>query len=209
MKGYWWVVIIAVIALFGIFYLFRGSTTSYIPVEGKVIIIEFSDFECPFCGAAEGTNEEAISYLKSKDPSWEAPMPKLKELIAQGKVILIYKHFPLTNLHKYSWKAAEASECARDQGKFWEYHDLLFKHQNALDLTSLKSYATYLALDTGKFNSCLDKDEKYDAVKKDFDEGVKLGVTGVPAFFINGEMLSGAQPFESFKVILDRELENV
>jgi len=151
--------------------------------KGKVTIIEFSDFQCPFCGRAQ---------------------PTLKQIIQDygDKVEIVYKHFPLS-FHQYAQKAAEASECARDQGKFWEYHDILFENQNALDLTSLKKYAKDLNLDTGKFNSCLDNSEKASVVEKDFNEGLARGVDGTPTFFINNEVLVGAQPYSAFKQAID------
>lgn len=164
------------------------------PVLGKedapVTIVEFSDFQCPFCGRFE------------KDT-----FPKLKEeYIDTGKVKLVFRDFPLTNIHPYAQKAAEASECADEQGKFWKYHDKLFENQDALTVDDLKKYADDLNLNNNKFEKCLDSDSMKEEVQKDTDDGINYGVAGTPAFFINGILLEGAQPFENFKQIIDDEL---
>jgi protein-disulfide isomerase len=114
------------------------------------------------------------------------------------KIRFVYRDFPLTSLHQYAEKAAEASECADDQGKFWEYHDLLFANQSALDVDSLKSYAAQLGLDTAKFNDCLDSGKQTAEVQKDAQDAKSYGATGTPAFFINGVLVSGALPFEDY-----------
>ena len=108
------------------------------------------------------------------------------------------RDFPLNSIHPYVQKAAEATECADDQGKFWEYHDLLFANPSALDVDSLKGYAGQLGLDTGTFDECLDSGEQSSEVEKDSEDGRASGVTGTPAFFINGEFVSGAIPFEDY-----------
>jgi len=102
-------------------------------------------------------------------------------------------------MHPNAQKAAEASECADDQGKFWEYHDLLFANQSALDVASLKSYAAQLGLDTATFDQCLDGGEKTAEWQKDEQDGTSYGVSGTPAFFINGRVVSGAIPFEDYQ----------
>jgi protein-disulfide isomerase len=114
------------------------------------------------------------------------------------KIRFVYRDFPLTSLHQYAEKAAEASECADDQGKFWEYHDLLFANQSALDVDSLKSYAAQLGLDTAKFNDCLDSGKQTAEVQKDAQDAQSYGATGTPAFFINGLLVSGALPFDDY-----------
>lgn len=159
----------------------RGAT------DAKVTIVEFSDFQCPFCGKAQPTIEEVLKNYN-------------------GSVRLVYKHFPLTQIHQYSLKAAEASECTDEQGKFWEYHDILFKNQNALGIADLKKYASQLGLDTTQFNECLDSNKMADRVAKNFEEGQKAGVSGTPAFFINGQKLVGAQPYSAFQSIIDKML---
>lgn len=163
------------------------------PVKGAenapVTIIEFSDFQCSFCGR----------FFTQTLPSLE------KEYIETGKVKLVYRDFPLS-MHENAQKAAEAAECADEQGKFWEYHDKIFKNQNALDTASLKQYAEDLGLDTTKFNDCLDSNKMASEVQNDFSDGQSYGGSGTPTFFINGQKLVGAQPFSAFKQIIDAEL---
>ncbi|MFH1425229.1 MAG: thioredoxin domain-containing protein [archaeon] len=166
------------------------------PEDAKIVVIEFSDFQCPYCGAVVGTHGALISQLKSKDPTWEAAVPKLKELAKAGKIKFVFRDFPL-NFHQNAQKAAEASECAGEQDKFWEYHDKLFENQERLDVNSLKTYASQLGLDSGKFNKCLDSGEMAEEVRKDLADGQKAGVRGTPAFFVNGELISGAQSFKA------------
>jgi protein-disulfide isomerase len=151
-----------------------------------ITIIEWSDFECSFCARA-------------------APTVKQIKQTYGDKVNIIYKHFPLS-FHPNAQKAAEASECARDQGKFWEYHDVLFANQQALGVTSLKQYAVNLGLDASKFNSCLDSGEKAGVVARDMAEGQAFGVSGTPGFSVGGQLVSGAQPFSAFKTIIDQQL---
>ena len=165
-----------------------GGPTGAIVTGGadKITIVEFSDFECPFCGRAAPTVKQVLDTYGDK-------------------VELVYKHFPLS-FHPNAQKAGEASECAKDQGKFQEYHDTLFQNQQALGVDNLKQYADDLGLNTNKFNDCLDSGDKTDLVKADFAEGSSKGVSGTPTFFINGEQLVGAQPFTAFKEIIDRQL---
>ena len=110
----------------------------------------------------------------------------------------MYRDFPLTSIHQYAQKAAEASECADDQGKFWEYHDLIFANQSAIDVDSLKGYAEQLGLDTATFNDCLDSGKQTAEVEKDTQDAQSYGAGGTPAFFINGKFVSGALPFEDY-----------
>lgn len=154
--------------------------------DAKVVIVEYSDFQCPFCGRAEPTIEEVIKKY-GKD------------------VVLVYRHFPLS-FHENARPAALASECAGEQNKFWEFHNVLYKNQQALTETDLLKYAKDLKLDETKFTSCM-KTEKYAGkIDADFAQGQKEGVQGTPAFFINGQLLSGAQPFANFKAMIDAEL---
>ena len=111
--------------------------------------------------------------------------------------------------HQNSQKAAEAAECADEQGQFWEYHDLLFANQESLDIGSLKQYAADLNLDITAFKECLDSGKYSDEVRKDFLDGQAAGVSGTPAFFINGKQLSGAQPLSAFQAIIDEELATI
>ena len=117
----------------------------------------------------------------------------------------VFKDYPLPN-HQQAFKAAEAAQCARVQGKFWEYHDTLFANQDALAVEDLKRYASQLDLDTGSFNACLDSGETSALVQQDMNEGNAYGVTATPTIFINGRLLSGAQPFETFDAIIREEL---
>lgn len=157
------------------------------PEGAKVTIVEFSDFQCPFCSRAIKTVDEVVKQY-------------------DGKVRLVFRQFPL-DFHQQAAKAAEASLCAADQGKFWEYHDKLFASQQALQVADLKQYAGELSLDAAKFGECLDSGAKAAQVNADLEAGKKVGVNGTPAFFINGVMLSGAQPIEEFKSIIDEELK--
>lgn len=159
-------------------------------INAPVTIIEYSDFQCPFCGRAQPTVEQIL-----KDYN--------------GKVKLYYKQFPLTQIHPYSQKAAEASLLAAEQGKFWEYHDILFANQDKLDVTNLKQYAAQIGLDTAKFDSGLDSGSKAEQVSKDLQEGLTNGVQGTPTFFINGRVVSGAQPYSVFKQVIDEELKRI
>jgi protein-disulfide isomerase len=156
------------------------------PENAKVTIVEFSDFQCPFCSRAHDTVEEVMQAYA-------------------GKVKLVFRQFPL-DFHADAPKAAEASLCANEQGKFWEYHSALFKNQSKLKEDDLKEHAKGLGLDAGKFADCLGSGKMATPLKEDMAAGKKVGVSGTPAFFINGVMLSGAQPLEEFKRVIDAEL---
>lgn len=155
--------------------------------EAKVTIVEFSDFQCPYCGRVEPTLKRILETYKDQ-------------------VKLVYKNYPLSS-HENAEPAALAALCAKEQGKFWEYHDLLFENQESLKAADLKKYAADLGLDTNTFNSCFDGKKYKNQVQADLSEGNRVGVRGTPAFFINGRLLSGAQPFENFKMIIDEELK--
>jgi protein-disulfide isomerase len=161
------------------------------PVRGApnapVTVVEFSDFECPFCKQASGT------------------VAKLMEKYS-GRIKLVYRDLPLEAIHPLARQAAEAAQCARDGGKFWEYHDVLFAQSPKLSPDDLKRYAREVGLDAKKFDACLGGGAKAAAVQKDIDEGNALGITGTPAFFINGRLVSGAQPIEAFSRVIDDEL---
>ena len=163
---------------------FKGSK------DAPVTIIEFSDYQCPYCARFDIQTLPALT----------------ENYINTGKVKFIYRDFPLA-FHKNAQKASEASECADEQGKFWEMHDKIFENQQALDVKSLKNYAKELSLDTGKFDNCLDSGTMASEVKKDLDEGSSYGVSGTPAFLINGILVSGALPFNSFQEIIEGELK--
>ena len=154
--------------------------------KAPVTIIEFSDYQCPFCGRAEGTVDEVMKHYGNK-------------------VRLVYRDFPLP-MHPQARPASEAANCANAQGKFWEYHAKLFANQGALGEDKLKEYAKDVGLDAAKFEQCLATKPFKAAIDKDVADGEKVGVNGTPAFFINGRMLSGAQPFDKFKEVIDEEL---
>ena len=118
----------------------------------------------------------------------------------------MFRDLPL-GMHQNAQKAAEAAQCARMQGKFWPYHDKLFANQQALAVDQLKQHAKDIGLDTAAFNACLDGGKTKDEVLADMKDAAALGVTGTPAFFVNGRFVSGAQPFESFVSLIDEELK--
>jgi len=157
------------------------------PEDAPITIVEFSDFQCPFCARAKPTIKQILENYGEQ-------------------VRLVYRDFPI--LGPQAQKAAEAAECADEQGKFWQYHDLLFANQQALDDSNLKQYAKDLGLDTAQFNDCLDSGKMAQEVEKDFRDGQNYGVRGTPAFFINGILVSGAQPYSVFEQIIEQELRN-
>ena len=177
------------------------------PENASVVVVEFSDFECPYCQASYGTQDTLVARFKSQDPTWEAAVPKLKELANQGKIKFVYKDFPLSSIHANAQKAAEASECADEQGKFWEYHDTLFEKQT-LDIASLKQHAVDLGLDADQFNECLDSGAMASEVQEDLQQGSSYGVSGTPSFFVNGFKISGAQSFSAFESLIEQESES-
>ncbi len=156
------------------------------PVDAPVTIVEFSDFECPFCSRVLPVIAEA-------------------ERAYPGQLRVVFRQFPL-NIHPNAPKAAEASLCANDQGKFWELHDVLFANQRALGVDLLKGYAAGLGLDKAAFDSCLDGGKYAAQVALDLADGIKAGVTGTPAMFVNGRFLNGAVPFETLAKLIDDEL---
>jgi protein-disulfide isomerase len=165
-----------------------GDDPSQGPANAPVTIVEFSDFQCPFCLRV---------------------MPTLKRVKQTygDKVRIVWKDFPLTQIHPQAFKAAEAGNCAREQGKFWEYHDRLFANQQALQPEYLKKYAADAGLDTAKFNACLDTAKYSDRVQEQMGVGTGLGVSATPAMFINGRLVSGAQPYETIAAVVDEELQ--
>ncbi len=158
--------------------------------EASVTIVEFADFECPFC----------LRFFRQTYPLIQ------ERYIDSGKVKVIYRDFPL-DAHPHAQKAAEAAECADEQGKFWEYHDLLFQNQQALSVADLKSYARQLGLNPARFDECLDSGKYAEEVKRDRADGISLGVSGTPTFFINGKKFIGAQPFSAFEEVIQKALE--
>jgi protein-disulfide isomerase len=160
------------------------------PATAPITIVEFSDFQCPYCARVN---------------------PTLKQVQDRygDKLRVVFRDFPLLQIHKDAAKAAEAAECAQDQGKFWEMHDKLFSNQAKLQVEALKQSAAEIGLDTASFNECLDSGKHSAEWRKDMEEGERFGVTGTPAFFINGRLLAGAQPLEAFTTVIDEELARV
>ena len=158
--------------------------------DAKLTIVEFSDFQCPFCKRAR---DDAVKQIE-------------EQYIKTGKVKFVYRDFPLTSIHPMAQKSAEAAECADDQGKFWEYHDLIFEKQAGLSITSLKQWAGELGLNENDFNKCLDSGKYAKDIQADSSYGQSIGVSGTPSFFVNGKQLVGAQPYSAFQAAIDAEL---
>ena len=206
------VVVLAIIGFAALIFLGSSETPVSSDIDDPVIgdpnapvtIVEYSEFECPFCGAFMGTNQMALDYLKNNDPSYVAAYPEIKKnYVDTGKVKIIFKNFVV---HDTAFKAAEASECANEQGKFEEYYETLFENYEALEVSDLKGYAKQLGLDTTQFDSCLDTGKYTEEVNNDIEDGTLAGVSGTPAFFINGELVAGAHPYSTFQQIIESML---
>jgi protein-disulfide isomerase len=157
------------------------------PANAPVTIVEFSDFQCPYC---------------------KLSVPMIKEILAKypGKVKVVYRDYPGPN-HPHAQQAAEAAQCAGDQGKFWEYHDSLFDRQAPGTGWNFTQLAKEIGLNQDAFATCLNTGHYREEVAKDLHDGLKLGVTSTPTFFINGRPLVGAQPFAEFQAVIDRLLK--
>ncbi len=155
--------------------------------NAPVTIVEFTDIHCPFC---------------------QKVLPTLTQLLSRygDKVKLVYKDFPIDSLHPNARKGHEAARCAHEQGKFWPYHDKLFAASPKASPEDLKAYAKEVGLDLSAFEKCFSDGKYVKAVQDDIEEGRRIGVTGTPAFFINGRHMAGAQPLENFVQIIDDEL---
>jgi protein-disulfide isomerase len=160
------------------------------PKDAPITIVEFSDFQCSYC---------------------KRVLPVLQQVMEgyTGKIKLVFRDFPILSIHPHAQKAAEAAHCAGEQGKFWEYHDLLFEKQDAIPTMNYVEHAQALGLETTAFQACLEAKRYQETVERNYADGVKAGVSGTPAFFINGRPLSGAQPLEAFKTVIDDELERL
>ncbi|MDD9987131.1 MAG: DsbA family protein [Spirochaetaceae bacterium] len=160
------------------------------PPDAPVTIVEFSDFECPYCARL---------------------LPILEQAQRQygDKLRVVYRHYPLTGIHPNAWTAAEASLCAGEQGRFWQLHDVMFAEQGDLAVDALRAKAERLDLDTVAFGRCLDSGRHYDAVLADVRAGDALGVSGTPAMFVNGRFIGGAVPFSTLAAIVDDELRRL
>tara|TARA_Y100000310_G_C20694141_1_gene824277 strand:+ start:3074 stop:3781 length:708 start_codon:yes stop_codon:yes gene_type:complete len=158
--------------------------------DAPVTIIEFSDYQCPFCARF-----------------WSQTLPQLKsEYIDTGKVKLVFRDFPLTSIHPLAMSASEATECVREQGgddAFWDMHDQIFGNYQEISLANLKSWAQDMGYDIG---SCLDDGDFKAEVQKDLKDATAAGGRGTPYFVVNGKALSGAQPFSAFQQAIEAEL---
>lgn len=161
---------------------------SFGPADAPITIIEFSDYQCPYC-------------QKWHDQVW----PRLQETFPD-KIRLVYRDFPLYSIHSNAGPAAEAADCAGDQNQYWEYHDLLFSGNEELGPETFQLYASHLGLDLPKFLECVES-KKYEAeVNGDYTYAAQLGIQSTPTFFVNGVALIGAQPFEVFQELINLEL---
>jgi protein-disulfide isomerase len=156
------------------------------PADAPITIVEWSDYQCPFCKRAHPTVEQVLKEYKDK-------------------VKFVYLDYPLP-FHPMAMPAAQAVHCAEDQGKFWEYHKNLFEAAGDLSKADLTKRATDLGLDAAAFEACTTSNKHDSLIKTNYDDGAALGVTGTPAFFINGRALVGAQPIEQFRDIINDEL---
>jgi protein-disulfide isomerase len=154
--------------------------------DAPVLVVEFADYECPYCQRIH---------------------PDLKKLQQEfpGQVAVAFKDFPLP-MHRYAGKAAEAARCAAQQGRFWDFHDVLFDNTPKFEPAQLKEYARTLKLDTARFDQCLDAGEQAVAVQRDLAQGQRLGLTGTPSFFINGHFLSGAVKYSTLREVVEQQL---
>jgi protein-disulfide isomerase len=168
--------------------------------NADVSIIEFSDFQCPFCARA---HFDALAQFKQSD------------YFKNNKVNLVYKHFPLSSIHPFAQKSAEASMCAYDQGKFWEYHDILFENQadwSSRGINAMKEYAQQLGLNTAEFNNCLDSSKYKSEVTKELSQATSSGGQGTPYFIVVNKKtgdaipISGALPWSQFEAAIQSVL---
>jgi protein-disulfide isomerase len=159
------------------------------PKDAPIVIVEFSDFQCPYCARF---HDQTLQSLLAAYP---------------GKIRFVYRHFPLSSIHSNAFRAAEASMCAYEQGAFWLYHDRIYENQAKLGSELFVQIASDLGLDLESFRSCLVNEDYKDQVQSDVDFADSLGVRSTPTFFINGLPFIGAQPLDAFKQVIDSELK--
>jgi len=160
------------------------------PEKAPITILEFSDFQCPYC-------KTAVQTLK-----------RISEKYGD-RVRLVYRHFPLPDIHPRAMEAALAGSCAAEQGKFWPYHDVLFNNQQKLEKADLIRYGGEVGLSVGQFEKCMASPKAAAVVSDDIAEARALGLSTTPTFFINGRVLLGAQPYENFEKLIERELSRI
>ena len=158
-------------------------------VNAPVTIVEFSDFHCPYCRAVQ---------------------PTLRQVLAKypGKVRLVYKHVPLDSLHPQARRASEASWCANEQGRFWEFHDRVYAASADASDAALARFVSEASLDKAAFQTCLASGRAGAPIERDVEQGSEHGLTGTPGFFVNGRLLSGNQPLSAFEQVIDEELKD-
>ena len=162
---------------------YKGSASA------PVTLIEFSDFQCPYCRRVQSVLERLMTAY-------------------EGKLKLVYRDFPLRRIHPDAQKAAEAAQCADEQGAFWPYHDRLFNSTD-LGIEHLKQYAIEIGLDGGLFDACLDSGRFYQEVQDDMDDAIAAGVSAAPSFFVNGLLINGAVSYERFEQMVELALESL
>jgi protein-disulfide isomerase len=156
--------------------------------SAPITFIEFSDYQCPFCARSQDVVKQVVEKYGDK-------------------LYRVFMDFPLTSIHPLAMPAAAASRCAGEQGKYWEYHDVLFQRQAQLSEENFRKWAEELGVDGAKFDACMKEDKHRKDIQRGMEVAQQAGVTGTPAFFLNGIMISGAQPFEQFESIIQSELE--
>ena len=176
--------------------------------NAKLALIMYEDFQCPYCGAISGfmpNNAPLMLALRGQDPNWTPFTPEIiNNYVKNGDVLFVYRDFAF--LGSESTRAAEAARCAEDQGKFWEYHDLIFEKQAGLSITSLKQWAGELGLNENDFNKCLDSGKYTNEVNKDASDAQRAGGQGTPYFIVGNQPVSGAQPFAAFQAAIESQL---
>lgn len=179
--------------------------------NAKVTVVEFADFQCPFCGAFSGLSDRDVKSMQSRDATWQPAEPNIiKDYVDSGKARFVWKDYPFLG-QESNW-SGEAARCAQDQGKFWEYHDYLYSHQGgenqgAFSKDNLKKFAVTLGLNATDFNNCLDNGKHTKDLQDAVTYGQSVGVNGTPATFVNGVLISGAAPYSQFKTAIDAALK--
>jgi protein-disulfide isomerase len=194
---------IIIIAALSLLLLFAGCTQTKVQVDewkgddghwyrgakdATVTLLEFSDFQCPFCGKAQPTIDRILATYGNK-------------------IKFSFRHFPLEQIHPYALQASYAAECAGDEDKFWAMHDKLFANQNALTQANLIAYGKELGLDEAKFSACINSDEKQALIDADMTDGEDAGIQGTPTFMVNNVKIVGAESYEKFSSVIDAELK--